>query len=106
MPSYKLSPLAEEDLFQLISSTIELWGNEQAKIYAQTIDAALVKLAQYPDFGRQRDELYNNAKSFPVESILCFIRLVKRVLKWHASFISAWINQNTSNGNNLSVNIL
>lgn len=51
MPTYRLSPLAEQDLYKIISTTISSWGNEQAKKYAQNIDAALTKLAQYPDFG-------------------------------------------------------
>jgi hypothetical protein len=32
-------------LIKLISTTIESWGSSQAKVYAQTIDAALLKLA-------------------------------------------------------------
>lgn len=75
MPSYKLSPLAEEDLFKIISSTIESWGKTQAKEYAQTIDAALLKLAQYPDFGRARGDIYNGAKSFPVEKHIVFYKI-------------------------------
>jgi len=51
MSNYRLSPLAEKYLFRIISATIEPWGYTQTKIYAQTIDAALLKLAQYPDFG-------------------------------------------------------
>ncbi|GAA0790661.1 MULTISPECIES: type II toxin-antitoxin system RelE/ParE family toxin [Pseudomonadati] len=75
MPSYRLSPLAEEDLFKIISSTIESWGNAQAKIYAQSIDAALLKLAQYPDFGRERSDVYDGAKSFPVEKHIVFYQI-------------------------------
>lgn len=75
MPSYRLSPLAEEDLFKIISSTIESWGSTQAKVYAQTIDAALLKLAQYPDFGRERNDIYNGAKSFPVEKHIVFYQI-------------------------------
>jgi len=75
MPNYKLSPLAEDDLYKIISSTIESWGKEQAKVYAQTIDAALVKLAQYPDFGRERNDVYNGARSFPVEKHIVFYQL-------------------------------
>lgn len=67
MTNYRLSPLAEEDLFQIMTATIESWGGKQAKAYAQTIDAALLKLAQYPDFGRKRNDVYNGARSFPVE---------------------------------------
>ena len=75
MLNYRLSPLAEEDLLKIISSTIEAWGSEQAKIYSQSIDAALTKLAQYPEFGRQRDELYKNARSFPIEKHIVFYQL-------------------------------
>jgi toxin ParE1/3/4 len=75
MPSYRLCPLAEEDLFKIISTTIESWGTTQAKVYAQTIDAALLKLAQYPDFGKERNEIYNGARSFPVEKHIMFYQV-------------------------------
>jgi toxin ParE1/3/4 len=75
MPIYRLSPLAEEDLYKIISTTMSSWGNEQAKEYAQNIDAALIKLAQYPDFGRERNEVYNGAKSFPVEKHIVFYQV-------------------------------
>ena len=42
MPNFRLSPLAEDDLFKIISTTIETWGSEQVKAYAQSIDAALL----------------------------------------------------------------
>lgn len=75
MSSYRLSPLAEKDLFKIITTTIESWGSTQAKVYAQTIDAALMKLAQYPDFGRERSDIYYGAKSFPVEKHIVFYQI-------------------------------
>ena len=54
---------------------MNLWGYEQAKLYAQNIDAALIKLAQYPDFGRERNEIYKDAKSFPVEKHIVFYQI-------------------------------
>jgi toxin ParE1/3/4 len=75
MSNYRLSPLAEEDLFKIISTTIESWGSAQAKVYAQTIDSALLKLAQYPDFGRERSDIYNGARSFPVEKHIVFYQI-------------------------------
>ncbi len=66
-------------------------------MYAQTIDAALLKLAQYPDFDRERSDVYDGAKSFPVDKILSFIKLVKVVLMLPVFFISVWTHQNTSN---------
>ena len=75
MPTYRLSPLAEDDLYKIISTTINSWDNEQAKLYAQTIDAALIKLALYPDFGRERNDIYKDAKSFPVEKHIVFYQI-------------------------------
>ena len=75
MSNYRLSPLAEEDLIKIISKTIESWGSAQAKVYAQTIDSALLKLAQYPDFGRERSDVYNGARSFPVEKHIVFYQV-------------------------------
>ena len=75
MQNYRLSLFAESDLQKIITSTIETWGSEQAKTYAQSLDSALVKLAQYPEFGRQRDELYTDARSFPIEKHIVFYRI-------------------------------
>ncbi|MFQ3195025.1 MAG: toxin ParE1/3/4 [Colwellia sp.] len=75
MSNYRLSPLAEEDLYKIISTTMSTWGNEQAKVYAQNIEAALIKLAQYPNFGRERNEIYKDAKSFPVEKHIVFYQV-------------------------------
>jgi len=75
MSNYRLSPLAEKYLFRIISATIESWGDTQAKIYAQTIDAALLKLAQYPDFARDRSDVYNGARSFPIEKHMVFYQI-------------------------------
>ena len=35
MPIYRLSPLAEEDLYKITSTTMNLWSNEQAKVYGR-----------------------------------------------------------------------
>ena len=75
MASYKLSPLAENDLYQIISTTIETWGKVQAKEYAQTIESVLLKLAEYPNFGRERNEVYSGARSFPVEKHIVFYQV-------------------------------
>ncbi len=77
MSNYKLSPLAESDLHEIITSTIKTWGNVQAKVYAESLDSALIKLAQYPDFGRKRDELYPNARSFPIEKHIIFYQVIE-----------------------------
>jgi toxin ParE1/3/4 len=34
-----------------------------------------LKLAQYPDFGKQRSDIYNGARSFPVEKHIVFYQI-------------------------------
>ena len=51
-------------------------GGTQAKTYAQTLDAALLKLAQYPDFGRDRSDVYSGARRFPtIEKHVVFYQI-------------------------------
>ncbi len=71
-PKYKLSPLAEKDLLQINTSTIKLWGSQQARSYSLKIESSLLKLTQYPDIGLNRDDLYPDAKSFPVEKHIIY----------------------------------
>ncbi|MBL4744606.1 MAG: type II toxin-antitoxin system RelE/ParE family toxin [Cycloclasticus sp.] len=58
-------------------------------MYAQSIEAALIKLTQYPEFGRQRDELYKKARSFPIEKHIVFYKIsdtgidIARILHQH-----------------------
>ena len=40
-----------------------------------SIDAALLKLAQYPDFGRERNDIYNGARSLPIEKHIVFYQV-------------------------------
>jgi toxin ParE1/3/4 len=75
MRKYKLAPLADEDLAEIVATTIGRWGYEQAKEYAQLIDGALSKLAEYPDIGRQRADVYANARSLPVEKHIVFYQV-------------------------------
>ena len=44
-------------------------------MYAQSIESALLKLAQYPNFGRERNEVYSGARSFPVEKHIVFYQV-------------------------------
>jgi toxin ParE1/3/4 len=97
IPNYRLSPLAEEDLYKILSTTIESWGSTQAELYAQSIDAALLKLAQYPTSVEKEMRYVRELKVFPWKSILFFIKSVITVLMLLVFFINAWISQNISN---------
>ena len=72
MPDYKLSLLAESDLFDISETTIENWGLKQAKKYALLLDEVINKLSQHPELGLQRNELYKDARSFPAEKHIIY----------------------------------
>ncbi|WP_233095299.1 type II toxin-antitoxin system RelE/ParE family toxin [Alteromonas sp. IB21] len=67
MASYKLSELAEDDLRLIAIKTIEKWGQDQAEAYILLLHEALIKIANEPNIGRKRPELFDNARSFPVQ---------------------------------------
>ena len=67
MASYKLSALAEEDLRHISARTIADWGLPQAEKYVVLLHEAMLRIAATPNMGKNRPELFKNAKSFPVQ---------------------------------------
>ncbi|MBL36756.1 MAG: plasmid stabilization protein [Oceanospirillaceae bacterium] len=72
MASYKLSKLAEEDLRLISAKTIEEWGRPQAQKYVSLLHETMTQLANGPNIGKTRPELFNNAKSFPAQKHMIF----------------------------------
>ena len=72
MESYKLSELAEDDLRLIAIKTIEAWGHSQAEAYILLLHEALIRIANAPDIGRRRPELFDNARSFPVQKHMVY----------------------------------
>lgn len=72
MASYKLSELAEDDLRFISSKSIEKWGRIQAKTYVTSLHNTLLQIANTPDIGRSRPELFENAKSFSAQKHIVY----------------------------------
>ena len=72
MASCKLSELAEDDLRQIAIKTIEACGHRQAEAYILLLHEALNNIANTPDIGRKRPELFDNARSFPVQKHMIY----------------------------------
>ncbi len=72
MASYKLSALAEEDLRIISARTIEEWGRPQAEKYLSLLHQTMTQIADTPNLGKNRPELFNNAKSFPAQKHIIF----------------------------------
>lgn len=65
MASYRLSRLAEADIREISLATIINWGSKQARAYLESLDKTILTLAQNPELGRDRSEIYAGARSFP-----------------------------------------
>ena len=72
--NYKTSRLAEEDLLNIFLKGIENFGIKKAQQYSLEIDKTFNLLAEYPDMGKLRDELFSGALSFSVGSHIVFYR--------------------------------
>ena len=53
MPSYKLLPLAEEDLIDIYIRGIQEWGPIQTDAFQETLVSVFHLLAENPGIGRQ-----------------------------------------------------
>jgi toxin ParE1/3/4 len=72
LPRFELSRAAVADLDAIADFTADRWGNEQARLYLDALEARLTQLAYQPLIGRKRDELATGLLCFPVESHVVF----------------------------------
>ena len=83
MPSsrrLRLTPEARDDLSDILQYSLEMWGRAQRDRYRALIQRTLRNLARFPDIGRQRDELGEGWRSFPVGQHLVFYWTTDREL--------------------------
>ncbi len=73
--NYKTSKLAEEDLLDIFLKGIENFGVKKAQQYSLEMEKAFNLLADYPEMGKSRDELFPGALSFSVGSHIVFYRI-------------------------------
>jgi toxin ParE1/3/4 len=66
MQNYKLTEAAKKDLREISAYTKKTWGEEQEKVYRETIRVALRIIANSPEIGQKREELAEGIRSFPV----------------------------------------
>ena len=68
MPSsrrLRFTPDADADFESLLQYTVQTWGEHQMHAYADTIYGVLDELGVFPDIGKQRDDLFPGAMSYP-----------------------------------------
>ena len=74
-PRVVLTPKARQDYRQLLLYSRSQWGQRQRDVYKAQLNRALENLADYPEIGRQRDDLPGSYRSLPVEQHLIFYRI-------------------------------
>jgi len=57
MATFRLSRLAEADLFDIATYTLRAWGQDQAIRYVDDLEACCRKLAANPELGRACDHV-------------------------------------------------
>lgn len=60
------SPRAKRDIIEALAYTMERWGAEQARKYADLIEEALVVLANDPERGKPRDDVRAGIRAFHI----------------------------------------
>ncbi|EEG5674244.1 type II toxin-antitoxin system RelE/ParE family toxin [Salmonella enterica] len=64
MPAYKLSELADEDIFGIVRYTIQSFGIAQARSYHTDLTRVLELLAQNPELGSECDWICTGMRRF------------------------------------------
>jgi toxin ParE1/3/4 len=71
---------ADADIEDIISQSVENWGETQAAVYYEAISTAIRRLGAYHDIGRLRNDLFPGCRSFPVEQHVLYYRIHRHVV--------------------------
>ena len=77
MGSLKVTKLAQNDLIDIGSYTVEMWGYEQAEKYLSNIDDAFNALADNPSLATSRSDIRSELLAFKCGRHLIFLREAK-----------------------------
>lgn len=72
----RITPRASQDIEAIADYLAIQSGLTAAEAFLAEIDAILRRIAQFPQIGRKRDELYPNLRSLPCRQYLVFYRLL------------------------------
>jgi toxin ParE1/3/4 len=62
---YWLRPKARSDIDAIWDYTVKTWGVQQARSYITGLRDVCTELAENPDLGKRRDELYKGLRVYP-----------------------------------------
>ncbi|WP_204141643.1 type II toxin-antitoxin system RelE/ParE family toxin [Halomicronema sp. CCY15110] len=81
----RITPRASQDIEAIIEAIADFLATHSSLASAESfligIDATLNRVAQFPQIGRKRDELYPGLRSLPYKQYLIFYRLLDDVIE-------------------------
>lgn len=69
-PQFRLTEPAIQDIEQIADYIASQSGLDKADRFLSKLDAKLAKIAQFPNLGRQRDEILPSLRSIPMDNYL------------------------------------
>jgi toxin ParE1/3/4 len=69
-PKFRLTEPAIQDIEQIVDYIARQSGLDIADRFLSKIDAKFAKIAQFPNLGRQRDEILPGLRSLPMDNYL------------------------------------
>ena len=75
MPTYKLSPLAELDYFEILDYTLEKWGIQQFEKYRDVLKGTILRLAQSPTLGKRCEDIHPDLYRYGAGHHIIFYRI-------------------------------
>ncbi|HYQ71174.1 MAG TPA: type II toxin-antitoxin system RelE/ParE family toxin [Gammaproteobacteria bacterium] len=90
MAEYRLRSKARSDIDAIWDYTVQSWGVQQALHYLNGLRDVCTELADNPELGKCRDELYKGLRVYPYGT-WSFISLLKTVSMLSASCTGAWM---------------
>ncbi|MBX3071033.1 MAG: type II toxin-antitoxin system RelE/ParE family toxin [Thermomicrobiales bacterium] len=77
----RFSSDAVNDLEELLSYTLDTWGEGQQVAYSEKLNAGMELLARFPGRGTRRDEVSPGLFSLPIEQHIVYFRFDDSVLR-------------------------
>lgn len=74
---YELTTVAESDIEEIFDHTEYEFGQKQALLYLKGIKTVFIKLMDYPELGRKREELKKGLRAIPAGEHIVFYEILK-----------------------------
>jgi toxin ParE1/3/4 len=74
---YRLRPKARSDIDAIWDYTVQSWGVQQALHYLNGLRDVCTELADNPELGKCRDELYKGLRVYPSGKHLVFYLIIE-----------------------------